>query len=119
MARKVTWTDADKNTRTGEVWSPGPTTSTVWVIPDERYDGEGHAVCVNRKGTQSRKEMERSMAWWQANVRDALIDRRDVPGMTLRMEFFGDVYTTTAPECQAPRGGQLTAKMPDLSYYAA
>ena len=32
--------------RTGVVWSAGPVSGTAWVIPDQRVDGEGRAVCV-------------------------------------------------------------------------
>lgn len=32
--------------RAGIVWSAGPVTGTAWVIPDEREETEGFAVCV-------------------------------------------------------------------------
>ncbi len=32
--------------RAGVVWSAGPVPGTAWVIPDEREEAEGFAVCV-------------------------------------------------------------------------
>lgn len=43
----ISWTQGGRR-RTGEVWSPGPTEDTLWVIPAAPQPGEGHAVCVHR-----------------------------------------------------------------------
>lgn len=59
-------------TRTGIVWSAGPTPGTAWVIPDERGGGEGHAVCVliskNGEHTARPIDAERSTSRDQAII---------------------------------------------------
>ncbi|OLL69877.1 hypothetical protein Ae168Ps1_6380c [Pseudonocardia sp. Ae168_Ps1] len=45
LGQRITWDDGGRS-RSGTVWSAGPRKYTAWVIPDERRDGEGHAVCV-------------------------------------------------------------------------
>ena len=58
--------------RTGVVSSAGPVPGTAWVIPDERADGEGYAVCVQvpRQGRPTARpvDVERSSAREQAAV---------------------------------------------------
>lgn len=81
LGQRVTWTVLKRDprstrgklvhdyTRAGEVWSLGPTTETLWVIPDAPRDGEGPAVCVAVKGStlvQRPVDTERGKASWQA-----------------------------------------------------
>lgn len=82
MTARITWTQgvgARTETRTGLYWSPGPTTGSAWVIPDEHHEGEGHAVCIELKPNGSARmrkvDVERSTAAWQASKITDLRDR--------------------------------------------
>jgi hypothetical protein len=81
LGQRVTWTVLERRRvdrrwrnvpvreRSGEVWSLGPTDETLWVLPYERYVGEGLAVCVAIKGAefvQRPVDTERSKAGRQA-----------------------------------------------------
>ena len=80
IGQRVTWVVLKRDprsrklvhdyTRAGEVWSLGPTTETLWVLPDAPRDGEGAAVCVAVKPggelVQRPPDVERSTAKWQA-----------------------------------------------------
>lgn len=80
LGQRVTWTVLKRDprsrklvhdyTRAGEVWSLGPTSETLWVLPDLPRDGEGAAVCVAVKPggvlVQRPNDVERSKAATQA-----------------------------------------------------
>lgn len=57
--------------RTGVVWSHGPVENTAWVLPDERAEDEGTAVCVAvskaGKHTQRDVDLKRSTIATQAH----------------------------------------------------
>lgn len=90
---RIGWTGVDGAARRGEVWCPGPSPDSVWVIPDEPMDGEGRAVCVGLDGQQTTQQAERSQEQWQ---------------VLTGMQFASDPCFT--PDFTT-RGGQLTARI--------
>jgi len=89
---RITWTGADNTVRHGEVWSPGPMDTSVWVIPDEPRDGEGRAVCVGLDGRQTAIQHTWSQHQHQESVAANLPDAALLPAHT-------------------ERGGQLRARL--------
>jgi hypothetical protein len=82
--------------RTGVVWSAGPATGTAWVIPDERAEGEGYAVCVviSSKGAHKQREIDikRSTADMHERGLACLRTRLPLPATLARGEDGLGVY---------------------------
>jgi hypothetical protein len=90
---RIEWSGTDGISRGGEVWCPGPSADSVWVIPDERRDGEGRAVCVGLDGQQTAAQ--------------AALSREERQAL-LGLQFASDPCFT--PDFTS-RGGQLTARI--------
>lgn len=97
--KKITWSTPEGDERTGVLWSPGPTEASVWVIPDERREGEGYAVEVGKNGQQNRNHVTRSKQGHQVGVEAALQGRLPVSGLRMRNRwgFIEDVHQYLAP----------------------
>jgi hypothetical protein len=105
--KKIQWTTPEGEWRTGTLWSPGPTETSVWVIPDERREGEAHAVQVGKDGCQNRNHVEHSQQAYQERVRTALANRAVVPGIRIRTRW----GIEEVPQHLAPRGGQTQGSL--------
>lgn len=81
---RITWTGVDDTVRRGEVWSPGPLETSVWVIPDEPRVGEGRAVCVGLDGRQTALQAEWSRQEHQELVSANLPVAACLPAPTAR-----------------------------------
>lgn len=111
----LTWTETpagggEPYQRSGLVLCTAPTERTVWVVPDERLDGEGYAVVVcdvvGATAAGAVREVggpgdHLSTATWQAP--------RALPRALLRVDrvtYDGDTRTTTRlharPQCPLP-----------------
>jgi hypothetical protein len=89
---RITWTGVDDIVRHGEVWSPGPLETSVWVLPDEPRAGEGRAVCVGLDGRQTAVQAE-----WSRQEHQELV--------SANLPVAGCLPVPTA------RGGQLRARI--------
>lgn len=102
--KKITWITPEDEERTGTFWSPGSTETSIWVIPDERREGEAYAVQVGKDGRQNRNHVRRSQQSYQDKVRAALVNRKVVPG--LRCKTLWGIEEV--PMYLAPHGGHAS-----------
>lgn len=98
---RAQWTDGTGAERAGTVWSAGPVTDTFWVVPDERREGEGLAVCLYRIRAgvyRHRKvDVERSGEDWQRRRLAELAHRPQRPSWMRGIDQFDYVRAHRAP----------------------
>jgi len=89
---QIEWSGVDGVARRGEVWCPGPSADSVWVITDEPSEGEGRAVCVGLDGQQTALQAQ----WSQQEHHDLVALK--LPAAAMLSALTG-------------RGGQLRARI--------
>lgn len=113
-----TWTGPDKIVRTGEIWCPGPTRKSWWVIPDERRAGEAFCVEVGLDSIQGKQQAARSTEAHHRKVLYALWYRQDIPGVLVSVPYAdGTTYNANVPQhCQPRSGDEHQPRLPLDAY---